>query len=172
MTFEPNSVRKITFPDGMFPPGFHELLGQFHSLWLIFDPALDFSIGKFLGTGTRDTHVLVSGMMFGTKLRLLADLIKRCDHPRKDVLAEAVKVLQASKRDQITHAYIKSNAANITFMYRSKGGSYHSGELAFHINEFADHVGKTADAAQRYQKALGASVDDMIAFANAIEGEE
>jgi hypothetical protein len=165
------TVRYVEYPADIFPPGFHDLLGKFHAMWLMFDPTLDYSIGHFLRTPTRDTHMLVSGMMFGTKLRLLADLIKRCDHPRKDRLAEAIKTLQASKRDQITHAYIKSNSANITFMYRSKGGSYQAGELAFHINDFIDHVGRMVEATIAYQKALGASDEELIAFANAIESE-
>ena len=114
-------IRKIDFPDGSFPRGFHEVLGKFHSLWQMFDPTLDYSIGHFLRIDARSTHMLVSGMMFGTKLRLLADLIKRSNHPRKNTLAQAVKSLQASKRDQITHSYIKSNATNVTFMYRTKG---------------------------------------------------
>ncbi|RXH19511.1 hypothetical protein EAS54_08180 [Bradyrhizobium guangzhouense] len=137
----------------------------------MFDPTLDYSIGYFLGSDTRSTHMLVSGMMFGTKLRLLADLIKRSKHPKKDTLAEKIKLLQASKRDQITHAYVKSNKAHVTFMYRSKGGSYKSGELAFHIDGFIDHVGKMAEAAMEYQEALGAPVQELLGFAKAIESE-
>ncbi len=165
------TVRYVEYPPGIFPPGFHELLGKFHAMWLMFDPTLDYSIGHFLRTPTRDTHLIVSGMMFGTKMRLLADLIKRCDHPKKDRLAEAIRTLQASKRDQITHAYIKSNSANITFTYRSKGGSYKSGELAFHINDFIDHVGRMHEATIAYQQSFGASNEDLTAFANAIESE-
>ena len=165
------TVKKIEFPEGTFPPGFQRELGKFHALWLMFDPTLDYSIGHFLKTETRDTHMLVSGMMFGTKLRLLADLIKRSNHPKKDILAECAKTLQASKRDQITHSYIKSNASDFTLMYRNKGGSYQSGELAFHIDEFTNHVGKLAEAAQRYFNALGASADEIIAFAKAISSE-
>jgi hypothetical protein len=161
-------VPKLDFKD-MFPPGFHELLGQFHSLWLIFDPALDFSIGHFLGTETRSTHALVSGMMFGTKLALLADLIKRSDHPKKGILSECVSTLRASKRDQITHAYIKSNKTNFTLMYRSKGGNYQSGELAFHIDDFATHVAKMAEAAKRYHEAFGVPIEQFEAFANDIK---
>jgi hypothetical protein len=164
-------VKRAEFPDGAFPPGFHLELGKFHSLWLMCDPTLDYSIGHLLKTETPDTHLLVSGMMFGTKLRLLADLIKRSNHPKKNVLAQAIQTLQASKRDQITHAYIKSNSTNVTFMYRSKGGSYKAGELQFHMDEFTEHVANMADAVKRYFDALGASADAIMAFAAAIKRE-
>jgi hypothetical protein len=164
-------VKRIEFAVGLFPPGFHEELGKFHGNWLLFDPTLDYSIGHFLKIDARDTHMLVSGMMFGTKLRLAFDLVKRSNHPKKDILTESIKTLQASKRDQITHAYIKSNATNVSFMYRSKGGSYQAGELPFHMDEFTEHVTKICEASQRYFYSLGVPADDVMAFANAISSE-
>ncbi len=114
-----------------------------------------------------ETHLLVSGMEFGRKLRFLVELLKRSDHPKKSMLIESIKTLQSSKRDIITHSYIKSNSTNITFMYRSRG-DYKSGELEFHINDFENHVGEMALASQKYQNAFGASFDDLTAFAEAV----
>jgi hypothetical protein len=159
------NVHKIETPG--FPPTFHEILGQFHGLWLMFDVHVDYSIGHFLKIGFDQTHLLVSGTEFGRKLRFLVELLKRSDHPKKGILIESVRKLQSSKRDIITHSYIKSNNTNITFMYRSRG-DYQSGELKFHINEFGNHVGEMVLATQRYQNAFGASLDDLTAFAKAV----
>jgi hypothetical protein len=158
-------VHEIEAPE--FPPNFHKLLGQFHGLWLMFDPHIDYSIGYFLRTDSDETHLLVSGMQFGQKLRLLFELLKRSGHPQKGILMECVSKLQASKRDSITHSYIKSNSTDITFMYRARG-AYKSGELPFHIDEFANHVGEMVLATQKYQNAFGASLEELDAFANAI----
>jgi hypothetical protein len=150
-------VRKVevTYPEA-FPPSFHEILGKFHGLWLMFDVHVDYSIGKFLRLTPDETHLLVSGTTFGQKLRLLHELIKRSDHQKKQSLLANIKILQSSNRDNITHAYIKSNRTNVTFMYRARG-QYKSGELAFHIDEFSEHVAKMADATIQYQNEFGAS---------------
>jgi hypothetical protein len=150
-----------------YPPGFHKLLGQFHGIWLSLDPVLDYSIGFFLSIPPEDTHVIVAGMEFGKKLRILIDLIRRYPHPRKAELIKQLKILQGSKRDQITHAYIASNREQVIFISRSRGGEYNATKLSFSIKEFSEHVVKILHAAQAYDRALGAKPDDVIAFANA-----
>lgn len=159
-------VKKVD-TGGSFPPGFLELLGQFHAIWLLFDPQLDHSIGDLLKIGVNETHLLVSGMQFGQKLRFLAELLKRSNHPRKDILIEQIATLQTSKRDMITHAYFKSNRTNFTFMYRARG-AYKSGELEFHLNDFANHVGRMVEATRRYHDEYGASISSLMEFAAAI----
>lgn len=159
------SVPKIDTPG--FPAGFHELLGQFHCIWLMFDVTLDYSIGHFLGIDREETHILVSGLEFGRKLRLLVELLKRSDHPKKDLLVECIGKLQAAKRDYITHSYIASNTTNVSFIYRSRG-EFKSGRLEFHIDEFAAHVAGVVLATQLYQRNLGASGEEIDAFAIAV----
>ena len=88
-----------------FPRDFHRLLGLFHSIWLSVDPLIDFQIGKLLNSNYIDTHILTAGMEFGRKLRILIDLLKRSDLKNKDVLIESLRMLQQSRRENITHAY-------------------------------------------------------------------
>jgi hypothetical protein len=150
----------------VFPPNFHKLLGQFHCMWLMFDVQVDWSIGKFLNLPTEQTHILVAGMEFGKKLRLLVELLKRSDHPKKATLIESIGTLQKAKRDIITHSYIASDETHIRFIYRARG-EYSAGKLDFHIDQFNEHVATMIQAAQKYQRALGASGDEQIAFAEA-----
>jgi hypothetical protein len=150
-----------------YPPNFHKWLGQFHGIWLTLDPVLDYSIGYFLSIPPDDTHIIVAGMEFGRKLRILIDLIRRYPHPQKAELIKQLKILQGSKRDQITHAYIASDREQVIFILRSRGGEYSATELRFAIKEFGEHVVKILHAAQAYDRAFGAKADDVLAFANA-----
>lgn len=149
-----------------FPPDFHHLLGQFHCMWLMFDVQIDWSIGQFLKIPTEQTHILVAGMEFGRKLRLLIELLKRSEHPRKSALIECIRTLQGAKRDIITHSYIASNSTSISFIYRSRG-EYKGGRLDFQIEQFSEHVIKMVKATQNYQSALNAPGEEQIAFAMA-----
>jgi hypothetical protein len=149
-----------------FPPGFHTTLGQFHCMWLMFDVTVDYSIGRLLNIGTGETHVLVAGMEFGRKLRLLVELLKRSNWPNRSLLLEAVRKLQGSKREMITHAYVASDDTHITFIYRARG-EYFAKKLEYSASEFKDHVASMILASQKYQRALGAPMEDLIAFAEA-----
>jgi hypothetical protein len=152
---------------GTFPPGFIETLGHFHCIWLMFDVTLDFAIGYFLAIDFEETHILVSGLEFGRKLRLLVELLKRSKHDKKDILIESIKTIQASKRDIITHSYIASNTTNISFVYKSRG-EFKSGRLEFHIDDFTNHVAKIIQATQRFQNSLGVSDETIGHFANTV----
>jgi hypothetical protein len=161
---ESEPLRVIESPD--FPPTFHILLGQFHCIWLMFDVQVDYSIGKFLNISPEQTHILVAGMEFGRKLRLLIELLKRSDHPKKATLIESIRTLQGAKRDIITHSYIASSKTHIRFLYRGRG-EYSAGKLTFHIDQFNEHVATMVEAAQKYQRTLNAPDDEQIAFAEA-----
>ncbi|PJI37388.1 MAG: hypothetical protein CTR53_20540 [Ferrovibrio sp.] len=134
----------------------------------MFDVTLDYSIGKFLRLEHSETHILVAGMEFGRKIRLLCELLKHSDHPKKQQLVEQLSILQAAKRDAITHAYVASNSTDITFIYRSRGGPYEAKELRFTYPEFKEHVTTLIEAAQRYQRMLGAPVEELLSFANTV----
>lgn len=146
-----------------FPKDFHEMLGKFHCAWLMFDPLLDYSIGKFLNISFEQTHILVAGMEFGKKLRLLIELLKRSNFEKKSVMIESLRTLQGSKRDVITHSYIASDEKNLSFIFKARGG-YGASVLNFKIDEFSEHVLKMIVATQKFQDALSADVDELRYF--------
>jgi len=157
--------QKIETPN--YPPDFHKLLGQFHGMWLQLDPLLDYSIGYFLSIPAEDTHILTAGMEFGKKLRILIDLIQRYPDPKKAELIKQLRILQGSKREFITHAYIESDKTNVNFISRSRGGDYKATKLEFTIDEFRAHVIKIVLAAQAYENAMDVRLSDFVEFANA-----
>jgi hypothetical protein len=148
-----------------FPPDFHRTLGIFHGMWMMFDVTLDYSIGMFLKCAPIETHILLAGMEFGRKLRLVVELAKRSEHPKKSILVESVRKLQTAKREIITHSYIASNEENITFVNRGRGGEFKTTRTEFTMEQFSDHVRDMVEATQKYQRALGATMGDLLAFA-------
>jgi hypothetical protein len=150
---------------GAFPPNFHHVLGQFHCMWMMFDVTLDFAIRKLLGITNQQAHIMCTGMEFGKKLRLVSELLKKGDVAGSAELLSAVKILQSSKRDPLTHGYISSNSTHVTFIYRNRG-SYSVDKHEFAIAEFQEHVAKMVKATIQFQKALAASADELVEFAD------
>lgn len=148
-----------------FPPDFHRTLGIFHCMFLMFDAMLDFSIGEFLKTEPIETHIMMSGMEFGKKLRLLIDLAKRSKHPKKELLVQHLRTLQSAKREIITHSYVASDETSVIFYSKSRGGDFKVTKTEFTMDEFADHVTRIVQAAQAYQNAFGSKMGDLLAFA-------
>jgi hypothetical protein len=158
------SIVQETEP-GAFPPNFHNVLGQFHCMWMMFDVTLDFAIKKLLGISDRQAHIMCTGMEFGKKLRLVSELLKNGDVTNGRELLSAVKILQSSKRDALTHGYIASNSSRVTFVYRNRG-SYTVEKLEFAIEEFEEHVANMVKATIQFQKALAAGEGELTEFAN------
>jgi len=149
---------------GAFPPNFHHVLGQFHSMWMMFDVTLDFAIKKLLGINNQQAHILCTGMEFGKKLRLVSELLKRGDVANGQELASAVKILQSARRDALTHGYIASNSTHVTFIYRNRG-TYSVDKVEFSIDEFEEHVAKMVKATIQFQKAIAPDVNQLGEFA-------
>jgi hypothetical protein len=151
------------------PPDFYNLFGQFHAVWLANDTLIDYAIYQLLGTAPLDTHIILSGMMFGAKSRLLLALVKRSDHKNKNDLLDAVGKIQAAKRDVFSHSYLYLDSDNVLFIERTKGGKYGTVEHHFTNQEFRQHVANFIQAGQKFQNALAPDEPDLLAFVKAAD---
>jgi hypothetical protein len=66
-----------------FRDDYTQLMGRAQSQWAALEVITDYAIGKFLKVTDGQAHLITSGMMFGRKGRLLADLIAKSDDPQK-----------------------------------------------------------------------------------------
>ena len=120
---------------------YHKIMGLFNGTWATLDLATDYAIYKFLNVTPGQAHLITSGMMFGRKARLLADLIGHSDHPQKaQVLGAFNKVRGDNKRDIFAHSYIRSGDNLVTFVDRSSSGEFKATEHTFTMLELAKHV--------------------------------
>jgi hypothetical protein len=117
-----------------------QLLGIFHSNWSAIDLHTDFAICQFLHVTQQQAHLITSGMMFGRKARLLADLIRNSDDGRKQKLLEAFKKIRAAKREIITHSYVASDAASVRYLERNISGPFKAEVHSYSAKELHDHV--------------------------------
>lgn len=147
---------------------FWYLLGCFHVTWALTDLTTDYAIWKFLGGTPLETHIITSGMMFGRKAKLLADLIANSNHPKKsEILGAFNKVRDHNKRNIIAHSYYLFDEKNVCFVERSNSGPYNAKEHTFPMDEFEDHVAKMGDYGQAFHSAIGASRELLTEFAHA-----
>jgi hypothetical protein len=131
---------------------------------------LDKSWGqRHLGTDAVDTHTIVSQLMFGGKSRLLIALLKRSTHKKKPDLLEALKKIQAAKRDTFAHAYLALDKNSVLFIERTKGGDYKVIEHPFTSQEFRQHVADFIRAAQKFQDALDPDGVELLEFVKAAD---
>jgi hypothetical protein len=152
----------------IFSDRFIHQLGWFFGAWTTFDMITDFAIGKFLNATHEDTHLLTAGMMWGRKARLLADLIKRTDHPKKSELLGSLNTVRGQvKRDVFAHSYTRSDENTVTFLNRKEGGGYQAVEYPFTLERFTAHVKTFTQASEDFAKALGASPQELSAFTKA-----
>lgn len=149
-------------------PALKKGLSVFHGLWALVDMTTDYAIFKFLNVTPEQAHLITSGMMYGRKARLLADLVGRSDHPNKAQILGALNWIRGhSKRDIITHGYQKFDDDSIEFVERSSSGEFQARGHVFTNQEFLDHVRTLAQKGRQFQEGLGASQDDMRQFADA-----
>lgn len=146
---------------------YNQLIGIFHGNWSAIDLYTDYAIYKFLRVTPQQGHLITSGMMFGRKARLLDDLLKHSDDPRKSKMIEAFNKIRTAKRDILTHSYVRSDALTVTFMERKISGPFSAKEHTFTFQELQTHALDIADAAAAFFDALGATQADIDAFANA-----
>src|SRR4051812_39541371 len=119
-----------------------QCLGVFQGTWAIWELITDYAVGHFLNVTDEQAHLITAGMMFGTKGRLLADLISRSDHPHKAKLLGPLNWIRGhALRDALAHSYQKlGEDGGITFVDRRAGGGFAVKEHEFTLKEFAMHV--------------------------------
>ena len=144
-----------------------KLLGIFHSNWSAIDLYTDFAIYQFLHVTQQQAHLITSGLVFGRKARLLDDLIRHSDDPRKSKILEAFNKIRAAKRDIITHSYVASGAGSVRFLERNTSGPFKAEVHNYSAEKFHDHVKGIAEAASNFYNALVVDVAELEAFANA-----
>lgn len=128
----------------------------------------DYAIYKFLNIPAGQAHLITSGMMFGRKARLLADLVGRSNHQKKaEILGPFNKLRGGSKRDIFIHSYIATDSQSVTFVERSISGKFTAKAHTFTFSQILDHVIMVTTEADNFYKALDLSYGEADAFANA-----
>jgi hypothetical protein len=144
-----------------------QLIGIFHSNWSAIDLYTDFAIYQFLHVTQQQAHLITSGMMFGRKARLLDDLIRHSDDPRKPKLLESFNKIRAAKRDIITHSYVGSDAISVWYLERNTAGPFKAEIHSYSAERLQEHIQGIANAATDFYNALGVERAELDAFANA-----
>jgi hypothetical protein len=150
-----------------FREDYTQLMGTFQSMWGSTEIVTDYAVYKFLKVTPGQAHLITAGMLFGRKGRLLADLIARSDNPKKErILSTFNKLRGLSKRDMFAHAYVRSDPNTITFLDRL-GGEFRAQEHTFTLDQFRAYVKAFENAGIAFSQALGASREELDAFAKA-----
>ena len=149
-------------------PEFHRLMGMYHSAWATADMTLDFAIGKFLKLPAKDTQILTSGMLYGVKIRILYELVKRSDYNSKDAIKKALNELRnEAKRNVITHSYMISDQNTVTFIERTSSSDYKVRTYTFTLDEWKSHVTSALNSGADLWRALGEPQKELEEFAKA-----
>jgi len=151
-----------------FNPDLWTALGGFQVNWAGIELITDYAICLFLEITYEQTHLITSGMMFGSKAKLLSDLISKSDHANKAAIKTAFnKIRGDTKRDVFAHCYINSTTKTVQFIERPRGGEYRAVVHEFTLQELIDHTTKIARTAVEFSAAIGAEPDKVSAFAEA-----
>lgn len=142
-------------------------LGAFHFMCSSLDVATDFAIYKFLGCSELQAHLITSGLMFGRKATLLADLIGRSNHERKVFILEAFNAVRANKREIITHGYMWSDNNVVKFLQRIATREATVKEHEFTIESFKEYVVQFSEQVAHFYETLGYPDGDFAKFATA-----
>jgi hypothetical protein len=147
---------------------YHKLMGLFNGMWASLDLTTDYAIYKFLNVTPGQAHLITSGMMFGRKARLLADLIGHSDDPRKgQILGAFNKVRSKNMRDVFAHSYVRSGDGIVTFVDRSSSNEFKATEHKFTMVELAQHVYEFSDNVNAFWNSLGVTKPEAEEFAAA-----
>ena len=151
-----------------FRDDYTQLMGRAQSQWAALEVITDYAIGKFLKVTDGQAHLITSGMMFGRKGRLLADLIAKSNDPKKATILGAFnKIRGMSKRDMFAHSYLRSTKDTVTFLERSSSGEFTAKEYTFTLDEFRAYVMDFELAIGAFHTSLGATRAQFEAFAKA-----
>jgi hypothetical protein len=157
----------VSFADLSWEAEYNTLLGHFHALWSTVDLLTDYAICEFLKVSNEEGHLITSGMMWGPKARLLAALISRSDHPRKDAVQASFGSLRAIPRDVIAHGYQSFSTTEIAFLERMRGGEPKAKRHTYTHETFAAMVSNLVTHSRAFVSALGADRNAVGAFADA-----
>jgi hypothetical protein len=147
---------------------YHKAMGLFNGMWASLDLTTDYAIYKFLNVTPGQAHLITSGMMFGRKARLLADLIGHSNHPNKaQILGAFNKVRGGNMRDIFAHSYIRSGINSVTFVERSTSNEFKATEHTFTMLALAQHVHDFAAGVEAFWTSLGVTKSEIEAFAMA-----
>jgi hypothetical protein len=147
---------------------YHKAMGLFNGTWASLDLTTDYAIYKFLNVTPGQAHLITSGMMFGRKARLLADLIGHSDHPRKaEILGAFNKVRGGNMRDVFAHSYVRSGDGRVTFVERTSSNEFRATEHTFTMLELVQHVHDFAVSVTAFWNSLGVTKPEIEAFAMA-----
>jgi hypothetical protein len=147
---------------------YHRMMGLFNGTWASLDLTTDYAIYRFLNVTPGQAHLITSGMMFGRKARLLADLIGHSDHPKRaEILGAFNKVRGGNMRDVFAHSYIRSGDDSVTFVDRSSSGEFKATEHTFTMLDLAKHVHDFAISVEAFWNALGVTKPEIEEFAMA-----
>jgi hypothetical protein len=151
-----------------FRDDYTQLMGRAQSQWAALEIITDYAIGKFLKVTDGQAHLITSGLMFGRKGRLLADLVATSDDPKKAAILGAFNKLRCmSKRDMFAHSYLRSTKDTVTFLERSVSGKFRAEERTFTLDEFRAYVVDFESAIGAFRASLGATSAQFEAFAKA-----
>jgi hypothetical protein len=151
-----------------FRDDYTQLMGRAQSQWAALEVITDYAIGKFLKVTEGQAHLITSGLTFGRKGRLLADLVAKSDDPQKSAILGAFNKLRGmGKRDMFAHSYLRSTKDTITFLDRSVSGEFSAKEHTFTLDEFRAYVMDFETAIGAFRASLGATREQLDAFAKA-----
>ena len=106
--------------------------------------------------------------MFGSKARLLANLIKESDHPNKVQLVTAFRWIQGhNKRDVIAHGHMITSETEVSFLERPRGGGFAVKEHSFTLEQFVDHAQQLGSKTLEFWTAMDSSREELQAFVEA-----
>lgn len=93
------------------------LLGNFIVAWSIFDQVIDVSIYKHLGVTPRQAAIMLAGIGFEKKVKILRSLINESETPNKEAIAAIREIMGLARRNVLLHASIW-NGKNTMEFYR------------------------------------------------------
>lgn len=151
-----------------FEPAYLQVMGWFHVAWAGIELSTDYAIYKFLGVSAEQSHLITSGLMFGRKARLLADLIARSDHPEKQRILKAFNEVRGGNlRDVFAHSYMMSDETTATYIERPGGGEFRARKHIFTFAKIRDHVLKVMRDGDAFFQVLKVEPKELEKFMDA-----
>lgn len=151
-------------------PEFYQALGNYFQMWSAFELTIDALIWRLLKVTAFQAHLIISGMPFTRKARLLSDLLTHSEDPEINVskIKECLGKAQGTKRDVFAHSYIQSGPNLVTFLERPPSDATRVRKHPFTKLEFLTHVQIFVNAAADFQIASGITDEEITEFADAL----
>ena len=143
-------------------------LGKFHGAWATIDVELDLAISKSLNLSYEDAQMVTAGMQFGSKIRILYNIIKRGNHPNKSKIIDALNTLRNKvKRNIVAHSYMITDEKTVTFIERSGAHSYEVTKHEYTLESFKDLVKLMTQTGIQLFEAVELSNSELQKFGEA-----